>query len=272
MNKIILLFVFLGLKIQSQEYKTYDFEKQVRHVFNDSSYIAMEKAVTEYLTSEPYYTMYIEKEIVPLKFMKSTKDKGKKIDFDYSIVHYSTKEKKEPPIYFDFSEFAIPTNKMEKRSGPNYYFTSYTNDVDIKFKKNGYGVIDIENKLKTFSIEKISTPYDQSIQISKTFSSKSHVFTHEFLNNCEKCDIEKIIYSNKSTISSKNRNENKLIFNIIIYELVEKNKDKEPILISRRVIVNGDKNEAFDYLKKNKLDYQEISSEKIKEEDFRNLD
>lgn len=58
--------------------KIYDFEKQVRHVFNDSSYIAMEVAVTEYLPSEPYYSMYIEKEIVPLKFMKSKKDKKKK--------------------------------------------------------------------------------------------------------------------------------------------------------------------------------------------------
>lgn len=161
---------------------------------------------------------------------------------------------------------------MEKRSGPNYYFTSYTNDVDIKFKKNGYGIINIENKLKTFSIEKISPPHDQSIQIAKTFSSKSHVFTSEFLNNCEKCDIEKIVYSNKSTISSKNRKENKLIFNIIIYELVEKNNVKEPILISRKVIIDGDEKEAMDYLKKNKLDYQEVSSEKIKEENFRDLD
>lgn len=122
--------------------------------------------------------MYIEKEIVPLKFMKSKKDKGKKIDFDYEIVLKTPKaERIKPSIYFDFSPYVIPTNKMEKRSGPNYYFTSYTNDVDIKFKKNGYGIINIENKLKTFSIEKISTPHDQSIQISK-HSVQNHMFSH----------------------------------------------------------------------------------------------
>lgn len=272
-NKITLLFfIFLGLFIKSQEYKKYDFERQVRFIFNDSSYIAMEAAVTEYLPSEPYYTKYIEKEIVPLKFMKFKKNKGKKIDFDYPIVHDSPKEKKDSPIYFDFSEFAIPTNKIEKRSGPNYYFTSYTNDVDIKFKKNAYGIISIENKLKTFSIEKISTPYDQSIQISKKFSSKSHVFTDEFLDNCEKCNIGKIIYSNKTTVSSKNRKENTERLNIIVFDLVEKNNNEEPLLISRKVTIRGNKEEALDYLKKNKLDYQEVYPENIKEEDFKDLD
>jgi len=46
---LLILFIFLGLSLKSQEYKIYDFEKQVRHVFNDSSYVAMEVAVTEYL-------------------------------------------------------------------------------------------------------------------------------------------------------------------------------------------------------------------------------
>lgn len=276
-TKIILLFIFFGLIVKSQEYKKYDFEKQVRFVFDDSSYTAMEIAVNNHLIFEPYYKKYVEKNIVPLKFiMWKKREDHKKNNFEDFIEGFSSyfdKQKKhsDTNIFFDFS-FIEPSTKIERASGADYYFISYANDVGIRFRKNINENSKIEYFLKTFCIGKISTPYDRTVKISKIFSSKSHVFTDEFLNNCEKCNIEKIIYSNKTTISSENIKENVERFNILIYDRVEKNHNDDPLLIARKVIITGSKNEAIDYLKKNNLDYQEVSSENIKEEDSNDLD
>lgn len=267
-----IIFILLGLFVKSQEYKTYDFEKQVRYIFNDSAYTVMEVIANEMLPNTQMQTNYWKKEVIPLKFILwKNKNEYKKVKINFVEPYLITQEhdkKYEIPFLIDFD-----TEKKSKNGAKEIdhnSFTSYSYQGTIKFN-DGVPKKSIEYFLKTFSIEKKFMLKDEFIKISKKFSSKSQVFAKEFIENCEQCNIDRIIYFNKTTITARSAKTNKEQFNIDILDLVEKGKALDPIFISRKINIIGDKSEALNFLGKNKLDYQEVSPEKINVDDFTDL-
>lgn len=269
---ILLIFLIFTTKAQETETaNTYSFKQQVQHICNDSNYIKLEIAINNYVMKSFNQAKYINNNILPLDFLvwKNKSDKKKNYDEDY--VCKAIIDRQLPKNMFSTSiwDFQFNSNTMTD----DMYFYIYTNKYNISVKRCENGNKEVEYDFKTFSVGKDVYLSDKKAELRKSFTSKSHVSMTDFIENCDTCHIENIIYYNKSIITLKNTKDKSLIFNIEIYDQVEKQKQKQfPILISKKVIIEGDKNEALDYLKKNKLDYQEVSSEKIKEEDFKDLD
>lgn len=267
---ILVVLSSLLIKAQKTDLK-YSFKQQVQNICNDSTYNYLEIIINNYVITNPYNAENIKKDVLPLDFLtwkNPNEIKNERIDdigLPLEIINKNSS-------HYNGGGKGLDFIVLSKNYDNDLSFSIYTNNYNVKVKRYENGNNALEYNLNTFSVSKDVYLSEMKAQLNKTFSSKSHVFANDFIETCDKCYIRNITYYNKSSFKLKNRKNKFLIFDITIFDLVEKKENEEPILISRKIILKGDKGKAIDYLKKNKLNHQEVSPEKIKEQDFKDLD
>jgi hypothetical protein len=291
MKTKLLLIVYLVIStfiVNAQEkFNTYSFKQQVQHVCNDSVYTKLEIALNKfYIELSKNHSKFIDNNILPLDFLvwKNKSDEIKNFDADDYLCKGLIDKRREKygfgelrrGSYWDFNFYSKDwLNKTE--------FCVYTNEYIMSLKRHENSDKSIVYDLNTFSMSKYLYSREKKIGITKTFSSKSRVLATEFLEmyDWDKKYIESIAYYNKSSIILKNKTDESLAFNIKIYEQVERYRYDEVrrtkyedsfILVAKKIFIKGNKKEAINYLKENKLDHEEISPENIKDDDFKDLE
>lgn len=247
----LILFIFFPLQISAQDVIQYDFKKQVNHIFSGSLYEAFEEAVSHYYIKQKEY---IQSDILPLKFAIQYKESNEKNNFKIKIEDFPNQYN----IKFKFDQYE---NKNEHCLS---FLEIDTNKLLIQSQKDNTGTKYINTYLNSFTVSNGCDNDDSKTWLSKSFFSKTHVISNDYIDINTDFKILNVFYYNTLAITSSDK-KNK--FDIIIYEKVNRQQN----LLMRKVIIKGDKEKAIDYLKKNNINYSNIDDINFKEMDFQKI-
>ncbi|RZJ50490.1 MAG: hypothetical protein EOO44_16290, partial [Flavobacterium sp.] len=162
---LLLLLIFFGASIKSQEYEKYDFKKRINHVMQDSLYEAFEIIVNKHPIGPE---KYIETGIIPLKFAIWDKEKeiNPKYDSDDYIWFRSSKDSND----LVYSLYPFVNNKKGGFLG-DFIITPYKLLIESKKDKRGMHVNTYLNSLD------IGTSFDNVFEkISQIVSQLEKAF------------------------------------------------------------------------------------------------
>ncbi|MDI9312539.1 MAG: hypothetical protein QM535_20175 [Limnohabitans sp.] len=254
---LLLMFIFFGLSVKSQEYEKYDFKKRINYVMQDSLYEVFDIIVNKHPIGPK---KYIEMDIVPLKFAIWDKEKERNPKF-YSD-DYIWHQKSDDNIKYHLYPFV---NNINGSFLGDFTISPYK--LLIKSEENKRGMY-VDTYLNSFEI---GISFDHNVDktsLCKNFFCKTRVMSDWYINTDADFRIYNIFYYTTLSITSGSRNKNdKKRFDIIIYE---KSDDANNLRV-RKTIINGNNQEAIKYLRKNNIDYSENDFEQFKEEDFKPL-
>jgi hypothetical protein len=251
--------MFLGLILKSQEYKKYDFKTRVNHVLQDSLYEAFEVIVNKYPAGP---SKYIKTGILPFGFAIWDKEKkvNPKYESDECIWHQRG---------HDYIRYILYPMAVDKKGSFIGDFTIDFNHLFVEFATDYRGYTNVYTYLNSFDIGvSFENDVDKTL-LSKDFVCKTQVNSNWYINT-DKEDVEIytiFYYTTLSVLFRSSDKNNQKGFEITIYE----KSDNADNLRMRKAVINGNYNEAMEYLKKNDIDYSEYKEEQFKEEDFKKI-